>query len=200
MFPPVKTADNKTKTEQKQKLKYLILHILSKTGPLAKTRLAKLVLFAEIEYFDKTGVSLTGLYFVRLKNGPVAAFYDEVLAENTGLLWEMSTELIPIREEGRNKEQYVYSALKEYALPDVERKHIERALKKYAGMSGTKLSVLSHELPAWKYSEPNEPIYTAELAVKGEKEYFTLMDIVEDTDGREDELLAEKISSALLRE
>lgn len=182
----------------KEKLKQLILYILNKVGPTPKTKLAKLLLFSEIEYFNSKNSSLTGLYFVRLKNGPVIAFYDEVLEENIDKAWKMEIQHIPILEDGREKEQHLYSAMQEIDLPVEKREIVDKVIKKYAKKSGTELSRLSHELPAWKYSEPNEPIYVVELATKNEKEYFALIDIVEDTDDRDDAFLADKISSSLL--
>ena len=95
----------------KEKLKDLISYIVNKAGKIPKVKLAKLVLFSEIEYFNKTGKSITDLYFVRLKKGPVIAFFDEVLDAHTNKLWNKNVEDIPIHEEGRIKKQYLYSSI-----------------------------------------------------------------------------------------
>ncbi len=177
----------------KKKLKILIASLL-KAGSIPKVKLAKLVLFAEIEHFLMTGESYTGLYFVRLRNGPVVAFFDDILEEEEENIWKKETSLIPIFEEGREKVKYSYSLIKEMDIPEELKKTIKTVISTYGRKSGSKLSMLSHNLPAWKYSEPNEPIYVAELAAKTDKEYFNLIDLIEDIDEEDDELLSKKIS------
>lgn len=176
-------------------LKDMILGLLVRAKSVAKTRLAKLVLFTEIEHFCRTGDSITGLYFVRLKKGPVIAFFDEVLEEGTGTLWDKVTTQIPIREEGRLKVQYSYTPKTKVQLSTEIEATIDKVCKEYGDMTGTALSHCSHDLPAWKYSEPNEPMFIAELSIKDDAEYFALTDLVEDFD--DDEILAEKLSQAL---
>lgn len=185
-------------TEKKESLKNLILGILNKAKETPKVKLAKLVLFTEIEHFRRTKKSITGLYFVRLKKGPVIAFFDEILEEGEGKFWEKRTTPIHILEEGRTKVQYSYVLKQKPSLPEEANKTIEGVVHKYGKKTGTQLSLLAHSLPAWKYSEPNEPIYLAELAVKDEEEYFALSDLVEDIEEiDEDDALAQKIPSSL---
>jgi len=184
---------------KKEILANLILGLLNKAKEAPKTKLAKLILFAEIEHFRKTGDSITRLYFIRMRNGPVIAFFDEVLEDGEGGLWHKKKTLIPIIEEGRNKFQYSYIARVKTDLPSEVRETIDKVYQEYGHKTGTSLSTLSHSLPAWKYSEPNEPIYVAELAVKNEEEYFALTDLVEGLEDEDDEVLAEKLSQALSR-
>jgi len=183
---------------QKDKLKSLILGILNECGEIPKVKLAKLVLFSEIEHFKKTGHSFTDLYFVRIKRGPVIAFFDEILEEHTGANWTRKIVEIPIYEEGRNKQQFLYSAAEKVALPVEVQETIKEVCEKFGKMTGTELSRLSHELPAWKYSEPNEPIFVSELTVETDKEYFELMDLVEEleevSDDDEDRVLGQELS------
>ncbi|RJQ26671.1 MAG: DUF4065 domain-containing protein [Peptococcaceae bacterium] len=181
--------------DKKEILANLILGFLNKAEEIPKTKLAKLILFAEIEHFRKTGDSITGLYFVRMRKGPVVAFFDEVLEGGEGKLWHKKKTMIPIIEEGRNKFQYSYMAKSKTDIPPEVQETIDRVFKEYGCKTGTALSNLSHSLSAWKYSEPDEPIYIAELACKNEEEYFALIDLVEDFD--DDEILAEKLSQAL---
>lgn len=185
--------------DKKENLKNLILGILNECGEIPKVKLAKLILFAEIAHFQQTGTSITGLYFVRLIKGPVIAFLDDVLETGEGTDWERKTTQIAIMEEGRYKSQYSYRAKKELAQPKEIAKTIKDTCAKYGKMTGTKLSAESHSFPAWKYAEPNEPIYLAELAVKNEKEYFNLVDAVEEIEESNDAIVAEKISQSLRR-
>lgn len=180
---------------KKEMLASLILGFLNKAKEVPKTKLAKLILFAEIEHFQRTGDSVTGLYFVRMKMGPVIAFFDEVLKDGEGELWDKKTTPIPIYEERKEKFQYCYAPKREAELSEEVQGTVNIVCKKYGWKTGTELSKLSHDLPAWKYSEPNEPIYVAELACESEEEYFALTDMIEGFE--DDEALAEKVSRAL---
>lgn len=183
---------------EKDKLKELILAILDECGEIPKVKLAKLVLFSEIEHFRKTGHSFTGLYFVRLNRGPVIAHFDEVLEQYIGDSWERKITEIPIYEEGRFKRQYLYRSIKKENLPTDVKKTVKEICEKYGQMTGTKLSQLTHGLPAYKYSEPNEPIFVSELSVETDDEYFELLDIIEEIEeanqDEEDRALGQEIS------
>lgn len=182
----------------KEKLKSLILGILNECGEIPKVKLAKLILFSEIEHFKKTGHSITDLYFVRLKRGPVIAFFDEILNEHTGTNWNKKIVEISIYEEGRNKRQFLYSTTEKPTLPDAAQETIKEVCEKFGKKTGTELSELSHKLPAWKYSEPNEPIFVSELTIETDKEYFEFMDLVDEleevSDDDEDRVLGQELS------
>lgn len=181
-------------TTGKDKLKALIATILSKAGKTSKVKLAKLVLFTEIEHYKKTGESITGLYFLRLTNGPVIDFFDEMLEDGIGTFWTKETSLVPIYAESGNKKQYTYRVLmdKAYLSPDLQ-ENVNGVVNTYGKMTGTELSNLSHKLPAWRYSEPNEPIYLAELALDKDEDYFAMLDMVEELDDAEDDFLEEEL-------
>ncbi len=182
---------------KKDKLSRLLIYIINKAKKIPKVKLAKLVLFSEIEYFNRTNTSITGLYFVRLRNGPVISFFNEVLESKMGKFWNEEKKDIPIYEEGIIKKQHLYTPIVEDDMSDKDVKAaVDRAIQKYGRKSGTELSRLSHCLPAWLHSEPNEPISIAELAVKNEKEYFALIDIMEDVDDN-NAVLEKKISQSL---
>lgn len=168
-------------SEKKERLKNLILGFLNAGGAMSRVKLAKLILFSDIEHYNKTGKTITGLYYVRLPWGPLVAFFEEILAkgEEKGL-WDKKTSEIPIYQEMKLKEQYTYRSKKPDKLNSEEKETIEDVLNKYGTMSATMLSELSHEFPAWKYSEPMAPIYISELCIKDEKKYFAFIDAIEE--------------------
>lgn len=179
----------------KDKLKALIAAILSKAGKIPKVKLAKLILFSEIEHFKKTGTSITEMYFIRLPYGPVIAFFDEVLEEGLNTFWNKETSFVPIYESGRQRKQYSYFSTEKLPvyLDDNMQETVNCVISNYGKKTGTELSNLSHRLPAWKYSEPNEPIYISELAVDDEEKYFAMIDLVEELDSEEDDFLEEEL-------
>ncbi|MBF0466417.1 MAG: SocA family protein [Nitrospirae bacterium] len=176
-----------------EKLKDLIAAVLSKAGKVSKVKLTKLILFTEIEHYKKTGKSITGLYFLRLPYGPVIAFFDEMLEEGLDILWSKETSLVPIYEYGGKRKQYSYYSFNEPSLSLELNETITSVVNTYGKMTGTELSNMSHKLPAWRYSEPNEPVYVSELAIDTDEKYFAMLDIVEELDDTEDDLLEEEI-------
>ncbi len=188
------TEDVKLK---KDKLKSLIFAILTKMKePVSKVKLAKLVLLTEIDYFRKYGRSITNLYFVRLDYGPVIAFFDQILSEGEGKEWEKKEEPILIKElkEERITKNYIAKE-KPVSLEEDANEVITKVVNKYGKLSGTKLSLLTHLLPAWKYSEPNAPLYLTELTKENDGEYFSLLDAVENIDDTSE--MEEKVSQLL---
>jgi uncharacterized phage-associated protein len=181
----------------KNNLKILIAGLIKELKSVSKVKLAKLILLTEIEHFRRMGKSFTGLYFVRLKKGPVIAFFDTVLEEGTDNIWDKKISHIPIFEEGREKIQYSYTLLNELKVPEELQKTITSVVSTYGNKSGTELSLISHNLPAWKYSEPNEPLYIAELAAETDEDYFALVDLIEELDEEDDEFLSEKVHQCL---
>ncbi len=184
--------------KQKNILKELILEILNENKqPIQKVKLAKLVLFAEIGHFLRTGESITNLYFVRLKQGPVIAFFDEVLSVGENKEWKKESTPIFIVEKRENRFMSIYSPCHDAKLPEKAKETIKEVLKKYGKKTGTELSLISHTLPAWKNSEPNEPIYLTELVKTKEADYFALTDIIEEIDDTKE--LEKNISPILSR-
>ena len=167
-----------------------------------KVKLAKLVLFADIEHYRKTGQSITGLHYIRLTKGPLVFFFDDILEEGEKEgLWERIIENIHIWEEMKIKPQSIYrikpsstlKAIKQIRLSQEELQTVKHIMEKYGKQTGTKLSILAHKLPAWKYSSPGEPIHISELSINDEDRYFAFIDIIEELDEEED-YLAEEVS------
>ncbi|KWT84131.1 hypothetical protein ASN18_2059 [Candidatus Magnetominusculus xianensis] len=187
---------------ERERLKGLISGVLSQAGQVPKVKLAKLILLAEIEYYKKAGKSITGLYFLRLTYGPVIAFFDEVLNEGIDILW--TKEMSDVHESARQGKQYSYRCINKYTVPAPHaelwaetQETITSVVNKYGGMTGMELSNISHKLPAWRYSEPNEPIYVSELAIDTEEKYFAMLDIVEEMEEMEDDSLEKELFRTL---
>ena len=187
---------------KKKKLKDLVFRILM-YEPTTKVKLAKLVLFADIEHYRKTGQSITGLHYIQLTKGPLVFFFDDILEEGEKEgLWEKTVENIPIWEEMKIKPQFTYrikpssklKAIKQIRLSQEELQTVEHIMEEYGKQTGTKLSILAHKLPAWKYSSPGEPMHIAELSIEDEDRYFAFIDIIEELDGEDDHYLAEEVS------
>jgi len=184
-----------------KRLKILIAGILKQIAPdsVAKVKLAKLVLFTEIEYFNKTGSGFTGLCFVRLTCGPLIAYFDETLEEYKGSVWDEKKETVPIAgyHAGYHREcNFKIRSDIDIVIPGKLKGIISKTVSLYGSKSGKELSYDSHKLPAWKHSEPNAPIYTPELAINNEADYFEMTDFMESLT-EDDETLPEELHAQL---
>lgn len=172
-----------------ERLKLLIRALLSKSpGGLPSVKLAKLILFTDLEYYRKYGKSFTGLYYVRKDYGPVVAYFNTALSEevSSGVVKEKHE----LTEYGTVMRTYELSA-HDIQIPEDLSAILEEVFRKYGDKSGSKLSDLSHKLPAWKYAEPDEPLYIEELAIEDEDEYFRFIELLEDMeDPEEDNVVA----------
>lgn len=183
--------------EKKERLKQLINAILILGGQMPKVKLAKLILLCDREHYKKTGKSITGLYYVRLEYGPVVAFYDEVLEEGIGNLWDKEEVYIQIWSQACMRPQYNFKAKQKMEIDNKVQKTIAQVVKKYGKKTGTQLSEITHKLPACKYSELYDPVHIAELSVDTDKQYFALLDLIEEMDEQEEEELAMQISQLI---
>lgn len=174
------------KGQAKEKVKNLISALLNSFNEgLSKVKLAKLVLFTEVEYFKNFSTSYTGLYFLKENHGPEIAYFDEVLQEEVGNLWACVEEPLFAYDDDKVAFRRLYYPLKEANVSSELKKVVDLVVQKYGRLPSKALSKLSRDFPAWKYAERYEPIYVAELALKNEDDYFAFLEFIDNVDDDE---------------
>lgn len=131
------------------KKKYIqtILYFCSKLGGevRGKKKLAKLLYFADFDFFEKTQKSITGDTYKAYPKGPLPNTLSEITAmmKKDGIL-----KINNIKEWG---EEYAPTEIyKSTAKPDTkvfdadEIKMLDRVIKKYGALNGEQLAELSH--------------------------------------------------------
>lgn len=182
----VVSLHNKLPLEVGMSMPDLILAILALVPGCPKVKLAKLLLYVEREYYKQYGTSLTDTYYVRKDMGPVPANFDRILDTHMGTLW--SNQLQPLYKQDGEIAGYgnSYNALVKLQVQDDLQHIMDKVMLDYASLSGARLSELSHQLPAWRYAEPGEPIFIEELVMDTEEQYFALIETVAEMEDDED--------------
>ena len=180
----------------KSKFKELVLRLIELEGGMARglTRLAKLILFIDIESYKTIGKSITSDFYVRENRGPIPSHLYDVLEEleESGLVEQ---KIVEEGDDETGRISYKVYKLKKTAslehqyLTDEEVKIIEEIYKKLKEFHGKTLSSKAHKLPAWKFTEKGDVIFIEELAVDDEDEYFYLQELVDEFEADEKDLL-----------
>lgn len=152
-------AINQDIQPNKEKLKQVLHHIISKVGTLdnvGKTVLFKILYFSDFDYYEINEKSITGERYFKLPNGPAPSDFDLIIPE--------------LEKEGKIKKfdttykkfpQIKFISLCEpnLSLLDAnELKMVERAINKLSNMTASQVSGYSHEDMPWKATKDREEI------------------------------------------
>lgn len=167
----------------------LILAILLEMNGCSKVKLAKVFLFVEQAYFRAMEESLTGSYYVRLRMGPVPAHFDEILSNGENTLWKKQVKEMDIPNASTVYHEHRYLPLQKQAdIPEKAQHIIREVCSKVKKYTGKQLSMMSHELPAWEYAEPGEPLFIEELVLEKKEHYFQFVDKVNEMESESDDI------------
>ena len=124
-----------------------------------KKKLAKLLYFADFDFYEKNQRSITGDTYKAYPKGPLPNALNEIIE---GLLKTGKLEVSTVKEWG---DEYapteVYKAL---AVPDEsvfdpeEKKMLDRIAKRYGNLNGEQLAGLSHAEAPYTAAKPYEEI------------------------------------------
>jgi len=130
----------------KKKYHNAILYLCQKLGGevRGKKKLAKLLYFADFDFYEKYQKSITGDTYNALPMGPFPSSLDDVtttMAEKK----EIAVEHVSEREGYNPTEVYrCVAELDNKALDSDEQKMLDRVATKYGNLSGKQLQELSH--------------------------------------------------------
>jgi len=113
-----------------------------------KTKLNKLLFYADFKAFKELGKSLTGMRYARIPFGPVPQNYETVFASlaSMGALvvepWEVSGYSGEVLRASRQPDLSVFA--------EREKEIIFLVKKRFASMTAAEIVAFSHEEKAWK--------------------------------------------------
>jgi uncharacterized phage-associated protein len=144
----------------KKKYEQAILYLCSKLGGAVKgkKKLAKLLYFADFDFFEKNNQSITGDTYKALPMGPFPTMLESVAKdmEKNGMLNVKMVEEF----NGYNPTE-IYSAKIE---PDTsvfsadEKKMLDRVIARYGQLNGKQLEDLTHAEAPYIGTEPSQTI------------------------------------------
>ena len=134
-----------------EKVAHYVIYFAQKTQPM-KTRLNKLLFYADFLHFKHTGYSISGCNYRAIPYGPVPSHFRELF----GVL--ETEKYIQIEEElsdsGHMGERFL--ALQEFdasLFSEQELQHMEEVVESMGEMKTKDLIELSHEEEAWQENE-----------------------------------------------
>lgn len=124
-----------------------------------KKKLAKLLYFADFDFFEKYQKSITGDVYNAYPKGPLPAALGEVVDE---LVSQKMLSVKSVREWGEDyAPTEVFKCLHDpdtTVFDDKELKMLDRIVKRYGGLNGEQLAELSHAEAPYTATEPYQEI------------------------------------------
>ena len=137
---------NGYKAGSKDHILRIIQYIASKVN--GKTKLAKTLFIADALSYSEKAVTLTGIQYAAINNGPIPDKFDSILD------YMIYKEMLRFEiEEVYNHTQYNYFATQEVQLTDIDKKYLDLAIDFTKRRTASRLSDLTHELDIWAKTE-----------------------------------------------
>lgn len=162
----------------------VILYILHKIGEISKTKLIKLIFFADFEHLKKYNRPITWDKYYRLDGGPVPSYLLDLIniaIGRKGITVSkrdkecfLNAVKITKRAFGRNEGAFL-SPLRKPDIDEISESDIEiidYILRKYGHFNARELSVKSHEHIAYKRSSGNRIKYSDGLLGNKKRKFF----------------------------
>lgn len=169
-----------------KRLLNIVLYILNKVGETSKTKLMKLIFFADFEHTKRYNKPMIWSNYCRLEKGPALSYLLYIINTAIGTS-NYATERdvkrfkeviqIELRKIFNSKAAFLIP-LKEPELEDIsqsEQKVLDLIVKKYGWMNAKQLSEETHKHPAWKQRTDEKRIkFSDVIEDERKKEYFKL--------------------------
>ena len=144
-----------------KKYKQAILYLCKNLGGQVrgKKKLAKLLYYADFDYFEMTQKHLTGDTYKALPMGPVPVSLEKI----TKLMQKEKS--LDVQTEKEHEGYIPTEVYKCIAEPDLsvfkpeERKMLDRVVLKYGHLNGKQLEDLTHAEAPYSGTKPNEDIF-----------------------------------------
>lgn len=144
----------------RKKYKNAILYICRKLNGkvYGKKKLAKLLYFADFDFYEKNQRSITGDVYRALPMGPFPVSLEEITGE---MVKEKELAIKRIEEHEGYLPTEVYECIAdpdESSIGIEEKRMLDRVIKKYGRLTGKQLEELSHAEAPYAATEPNKEV------------------------------------------
>jgi len=162
------------------KLINIVVYILSRLGETAKTKLMKIMFFADFEHTRKYNKPITWSIYSRLPQGPVPSYLLDII-NNTDYADPKDVERfkknVKIKRKKIGKNIATFLEAKEEPsmeeISDSEKEIINLIIKKYGKMISSQLIKETHKHAAWQQKTDDRRLkYSDTFKDEDNKEYF----------------------------
>ncbi len=152
--PP--SVENGFKLFDYEKLCAMVLFFAHRSAGLLKTKLLKLLNYADMIFYQEHGVSMSGLCYVHLPYGPVPQDFDLLFGM---LASDHVAHIEVVFEDGYERHQVIPErGLPEDVLSPEEREVLERICERFAGFGSVEISNYSHQEKGYRATRQGEII------------------------------------------
>lgn len=155
-FSEVPSVENGFKPFDYEKICAMVMFFACKSPELLKTKLLKLLNYADMIYYKENGISISGVRYVHIQHGPVPENYDILF----GMMSADHIAHIEIVYDGKYEKHQVISDcnVPEGILSDKEVAVMERVYEKFAGFGSVEISDYSHREKGYRSTKQGEII------------------------------------------
>ena len=151
------------------KLAQMVIYFAEKMRPY-KTKMNKLLFYADFICFRRTGFSISGVQYVAIDYGPVPNNFQSIFEylTNKGFI----ERVIQSYEPGREGTQFAPVQAHEFdktLFTETELEVLNHVANRFKDLTSTKIMELSHLEPAWIKNENNKSLISYELAFELEE-------------------------------
>ncbi len=145
---------------QPSKLRQVLLYVVSQVGArphVGEAVLFKLLYFIDLDYYEQTGQSVTGLSYIHDAYGPVPATALQAVLDDMQACDEL--EIVETKHFSHKQKKYLplrEASLSQLSAPEI--KHIDAELERLAGRSAAELRSLAYKDAPWVIAKQGQSI------------------------------------------
>ena len=136
------------------RIKNLLLYVLEQLGETSQTKMNKVLFYIDFLSFREQGRAISGLSYIAIEFGPVPQRWDRV--------YSGFDEVVPQSKLVKEQECTILTATSKADISSFSEQEIaliDQVCAKLKKVNANKISVLSHQEPAWqKYHNQSSPI------------------------------------------
>ncbi len=152
--PP--SMENGFKTFDYEKLCAMVLFFAHRSAGLLKTKLLKLLNYADMIFYQENGVSMSGLCYVHLPYGPVPQDFDLLFGM---IAADHVAHIEVVFEDGYERHQVIPErGLPQDILSPEEQEVLERICERFADFGSVEISNYSHQEKGYRATRQGEII------------------------------------------
>jgi uncharacterized phage-associated protein len=138
-----------------ERLTAMMAYLAQKGADIYKTKLNKLLFYADLTGYYLTGQGMSGAQYVKLPYGPVPNSYEEMI--DLGVK-SKKLKVTIVRGKGDNVRLIQSGENAPSELTQIDRRVLDWVIETYGNLSTSEISNLSHEEMAYKFTHQGEPI------------------------------------------
>jgi len=161
------------------KILNVTLYFLQKLGPISKTKMMKLLFFADFLHVKKYNKPITWAAYYRLPKGPAPSYFLDIINSVINKIpnvqeddIERFCKVIQMKRNLFNIEGYYLCPIKKPDMDELsesDKEVIDEIIIEYGHKNAGQLWRFTHKHPAWKINKKDKIVWYSNIFPEGEK-------------------------------